>query len=219
MLAAAIVCVHLYLENEPGAELYSGAAEREQARLCFDMVASMIRNESHMESRADLLKYSITVGGKSYKALSAEAGSKHGFSPQLVVNDELHAQLTPELTEVMMTGTLKRRQPLVVHLTTSDYEREGSICNEKHDYATKVRDGVIEDRSFLPVIYTGAFETSGEQVELDLTPSVTFTDQKINRTMIVNATTLLACVENDVSGLASANSTGMSSSPVWGLSQ
>ncbi len=47
---------------------------------------------------------------------------------------------------------------------------------------------VVIPFSFLPVIYTGAFETSSEQVELDLTPSVTFTDQKINRTMIVNAT-------------------------------
>lgn len=113
----------------------------------------MIRNVPEMDKRAELYKYSIGGGDKSYKALSAEAGSKHGFSPQLVVNDELHAHRTPELTEVLMTGTLKRRQPLVVHLTTSDYEREGSICNDKHDYACKVRDGLIHDPAFLPVIY------------------------------------------------------------------
>ena len=152
-MAAAMVCVGLYLDDEPGAELYSSAAERDQARLCFDVVTGMIRNEPLMEQRAAMYKYSIVVGDKSYKALSAEAGSKHGFSPQLVVNDELHAHKSPELTEVLMTGTLKRTSPLVVHLTTSDYEREGSICNDKHDYATKVRDGVIDDPAFLPVIY------------------------------------------------------------------
>ena len=76
-LAAAIVNVHLFLDDEPGAELYSSAAEREQARLCFDVTAGMIRNESEMANRARLFKYSIVVGDKTYKALSAEAGSKH----------------------------------------------------------------------------------------------------------------------------------------------
>ena len=45
-----------------------------------------------------------------------------------------------------------RRQPLIVHITTADFDRE-SICNEKYDYACKVRDGVIDDPAFLPVIY------------------------------------------------------------------
>ena len=152
-LGAAIVCIGLYLDGEPGAELYSAAAEREQARLCFDITAGMIRQEPLMKNHAEILKYSIAVGDKSYKALSAEAGSKHGQNAQLIVNDELHAHKTAELTEVLMTGTGKRRQPLVVHLTTSDYEREGSICNDKHDYASKVRDGLIDDPAFLPVIY------------------------------------------------------------------
>lgn len=155
-MAAAIVCCGLYVEDEPGAEIYSSAAEREQARLCFEIVTGMIRNERYMAERANLYKYSIVVGDKSYKAISAEAGSKHGYNAQLVVNDELHAHRTPELTEVLQTGTGKRRQPLVVHLTTSDYEREGSICNRKHDYASKVRDGVIDDPAFLPVIYEAA---------------------------------------------------------------
>lgn len=158
-MAGSIVCAVLYLDGEPGAELYSAAAERDQARLCFDVVTGMIRNEPEMESRAQLYKYSVTVGDSSYKALSAEAGSKHGFNVHLLVNDELHAQRTPDLTEVLMTGMGKRRQPLAVHLTTSDYEREGSICNEKYDYACKVRDNGGDqnkpgyDPSFLPVIY------------------------------------------------------------------
>lgn len=153
ILAAALTLLVLYTDGEPGCEAYSSAAEREQARLCFEIVQGMIRNEPELTKHAKVYKYSILVGDGSYKALSAEAGSKHGFNAQLLVNDELHAHKTPELTEVLMTGTGARRQPLVVHLTTSDYQREGSICNDKHDYATKVRDGVIDDPSFLPVIY------------------------------------------------------------------
>ncbi len=165
-LGAAVVNIGLFLDDEPGAELYSAAAEREQARLCFEITAGMIRNEPEMLSRAEILKYAIVVGDKSYKALSAEAGTKHGFNAQLIVIDELHAHKTPELTEVLMTGTGKRRQPLVVHLTTSDYEREGSICNNKHDYASKVRDDVINDPAFLPVIYEVNTQPHKESVQL-----------------------------------------------------
>jgi len=152
-MAAAIVCLVAFLDNEPGAELYSSAAERDQARLCFEVVAGMVHNEPLMSERAKVFKYSITFGDKSYKAISAQAGTKHGFNAHLVINDELHAHKTAELTEVLATSMGARRQPLMAHLTTSDYEREGSVCNAKHDYACKVRDGIIRDPSFLPVIY------------------------------------------------------------------
>ena len=152
-MAAAVIALVLYTDDEPGAECYSAAAEREQARLCFDIVTGMIRNEPEMNSRAELYKYSIVVGDSSYKAISAEAGSKHGFNAHLVVNDELHVHRTRELTDVLATSMGSRRQPLLVHLSTSDYEREGSICNEKQDYAEKVCSGVIEDMAFLPVVY------------------------------------------------------------------
>lgn len=152
-LAAVFVCLFLYLDAEKGARLYSSAAEADQARLCFDRVAGMVRNEPLMAERTEIYKFSMVAGDKSYKYLSAVAGTKHGFNVQLLVNDELHAHKTPELTEVLMTGMGKRLNPLAVHITTSDYEREGSICNQKHDYAGKVRDGVIHDPAFLPVIY------------------------------------------------------------------
>ncbi|MFA5054405.1 MAG: terminase TerL endonuclease subunit, partial [Parcubacteria group bacterium] len=71
---------------------------------------------------------------------------------------------TPELTEVLMTGMGKRLQPLCVHLTTADYEREGSVCNQKHDYAKKVaansldRTAGIDDPAFLPVVYEATIQ-------------------------------------------------------------
>ncbi len=157
-LAAVFVCLFLYLDPEKGARLYSSAAEADQARLCFDRVAGMIRNEPLMLERTEIYKFNMVVGDKSYKYLSAVAGTKHGFNVQLLVNDELHAHKTPELTEVLMTGMGKRPNPLAVHITTSDYEREGSICNQKHDYAGKVRDGIIVDPAFLPVIYEASKE-------------------------------------------------------------
>jgi len=158
-LAATLICGSLFLRAHLGLQCYSAAADRDQARIVFGDVKRMISDEPNMEEAATIYQNSVVVGNGSYKALSAEAGTKHGLRPDLVINDELHAHKSAELTDVLMTGTaIKGKQPLVVHLTTSDYEREGSICNDKHDYASKVRDGILEDAAFLPVIYEASID-------------------------------------------------------------
>ncbi len=154
-MAAAIVCIVAYLDDEPGAELYSLGDEREQARFCFQVVAGMIALDPDLASRAEVFKYSVVFynGRGAYQAVSADAGHKHGSHPHLVINDELHVHRSADLTTAMSSGMGARDQPLLIHLSTSDWERPGSICNEKHDYASKVRDGIIADSSFLPIIY------------------------------------------------------------------
>lgn len=154
-LAAGICNLVLFTDEEPGAEIYSAAAEREQAALVFEQAAGMVNNSDTLSELARVYRKAITVEdmGSSYKAISADAGTKHGFNTHLAIIDELHAQRTPELVDVLLTSTGARRQPMIIHITTSDYERDNSICNRKHEYACKVRDGIISDPSFLPVIY------------------------------------------------------------------
>jgi phage terminase large subunit-like protein len=153
--AIALLSV-LYQDDEPGMEIYSAAADREQASLVFSQVEGMILQEPELAKHCQIYKTARSVvmenRASSYKVISADANSKHGFNSQLVVIDELHAQPNRELVDVLMTSTGGRRQPLILHVTTSDFERP-SICNEKYDYACKVRDGIIHDPSFLPIIY------------------------------------------------------------------
>lgn len=110
--------------------------------------------EPELASRSKVYTNAIVVEstGSVLKVISAEAYSKHGINAHGIIVDELHAQPDRELVDVLMTSTGARRQPLVIYITTADFDRP-SICNEKYDYATKVRDGIIEDPAFLPVIY------------------------------------------------------------------
>lgn len=155
MLAAILLYV-LFCDGEPGAQIYSAAAEREQAGLVFRHAAGMIAREPELERRAKVFRSlkSIEYPEESvvYKALSSDADTKHGFNSHFIVVDELHAHKDRELVDVLKTSTGSRRQPLVVYITTADYDRE-SICNEIYDRACQVRDGKVADRAFLPVIY------------------------------------------------------------------
>lgn len=158
-MVAGLVNYVLFWDGEPGAEIYSAAADRDQARLVFDQAKGMVLQNHKLSTNARVYNNSIVrqEKGSSYKAISAEANTKHGYNSHFIVVDELHAQPNRELVDVLATSTGARRQPMIVHITTAGYDRH-SICYEKYDYACKVRDGVIPDPYFLPVIYEALAE-------------------------------------------------------------
>lgn len=154
-LIAGLTLLMAIIDREPGGQLYSAAADREQASLIFRHMAGMIAQEPELAKRSRVYRSFKSIefpGNTIYKALSSDADTKHGLSANFIVVDELHAHRDGELLEVLKTSTGARRAPLCIYITTADYNRP-SICNTLHDYATKVRDGVIQDHSFLPVIY------------------------------------------------------------------
>lgn len=156
MIAAGLVLVALFLDEEPGAQVYSAAADREQAALVYRQAAGMIARNETLDPLCKMYRSfkSIELPGTNsvYKALSSEADTKHGLGAHMVIVDELHAHPNADLVDVLQTSMGSRTNPLLVHITTADYDRP-SICNTKHDYACKVRDGIFDDASFLPVIY------------------------------------------------------------------
>ncbi len=151
-LAAGIALYLLFMDDEPGAEIYSAAADRDQAAIVFDLAKRMVEASPPLETRSATFKNSIVVGDRSYQVLSADAYTKHGLNAHGVIFDELHAQPNRDLWDVLNTSTGARRQPLVVAITTAGYDRE-SICWEQHEYARQVAEGIIEDDSFYPAIF------------------------------------------------------------------
>lgn len=153
-LAAGFGCVLLYSDGEPGAEVYSCAADRDQAAIVFEQAKQMVLAHEEFGPASEVYRRSIvyTAKQRTWKVLSADAPTKHGLNAHGIIFDELHAQPNRELWDVMTTSTGARRQPLIVAITTAGWDRH-SICWELHNYACKVRDGIIQDDSFLPVIF------------------------------------------------------------------
>ena len=155
-LAAGIALYLLFAEEEQGSQIYSAAADRDQASLIYRHATAMLHAEPELDSRGEVYVTSRTIVKKGtlckYQALSADVPTKHGLNISGLLIDELHAQPNRHLVDTLLTGTASRRQPLVISITTADFERP-SICNEKYAYAKKVREGMSEDMAFLPVIY------------------------------------------------------------------
>lgn len=167
-LAAGIANYVLFCDPERGQQNIVAAGDRDQAALLFRQANGMVQNEPHLAKRCKVfgarggsVQKAITLNDdpSGFRVISADADTKHGGNLHLAIVDELHVQPNRDLVDTIQTSmaSKNRRQPLLIEITTADFDRE-SICNEKHDYACKVRDGIIKDAAFLPVIYEVAID-------------------------------------------------------------
>jgi len=155
-LIAALAIDGLLFDGEIGAEVYSAAADKDQASLAFNVAAQMIRNDPDLSASCDILDSQKRIvhhkTGSFYRAISAEAYSKHGFSASRILYDELGSAPTRELWDVLTTSTGARAQPLTVAISTAGYDRH-SILYELYSHAKRVAERPELDPSFLPIIY------------------------------------------------------------------
>src|SRR5688500_14866899 len=153
-IAAALALYLLYADAEPGADIISAAADREQAAVVFDIAREMVEKSRALNAITVIYRRELYVPSTNsrYKVISSEAYSKHGMNLHAAVIDELHAHEDRRLYDVLTTSTGAREQPLTFIITTASSD-EHSIATEVHRYAEKVRDGIIPDPTFLPIIY------------------------------------------------------------------
>lgn len=160
-LAAAIALYGLMADGELGGEVYSAAADRDQASLVFGVAAQMVRNDPALLKECYLVDSQKRIehwaSGSIYRAIAAEAHSKHGFNASMVIYDELHAAPDRRLYDVMSTSMGGRGQPLFIIISTAGYDRH-SILWELYQHAKKVQEHPALDPTFLPIIYEAPIE-------------------------------------------------------------
>jgi len=156
-LAAAVALYLLYADNEPSAEVYGAAADRQQASIVFDVARQMVDMTPALVKRSKIMAAGKRIvnysNGGYYQVLSAEVGTKHGLNVSGLVFDELHSQPNRQLYDVLTKGSGDaREQPLYFLITTAGTDRE-SICYEVHMKALDLLKGTKIDPSFYPVVY------------------------------------------------------------------
>ena len=161
-LAAAVALLLLCGDGEQRAEIYGCAADRNQAKIVYDVAADMVRFCPALEKRVKILesakKLIYLPTNSTYQVLSADVANKHGFNTHGVIFDELHTQPNRKLYDVMVQGSGDARmQPLYFLITTAGNNTE-SICYEVHQKALDIMSGRKIDPTFYPVIYGAGTE-------------------------------------------------------------
>ena len=159
-LAAAVALLLLCGDGEERAEVYGCAADRNQAKIVFDVAVDMVRFCPALSKRVKTLesqkKITYLPTNSSYQVLSADVANKHGFNTHGVIFDELHTQPNRKLFDVMLQGSGDARmQPLYFLITTAGNDTN-SICYEVHQKAIDIAEGRKVDPTFYSVIYGAA---------------------------------------------------------------
>ena len=148
----------LTMDSEPGAEIYSAAVDRDQAREIFDAAKAMVDlGELSKIVKTLTRNMSVEKTMSKFEPLSADEKKQHGKNIHGALCDELHVWPKHSLWSVLRTGMGARRQPIQWAITTAGSD-QSSICYQVHDYASQIlkgfKDGAFTDDSFFGIIYT-----------------------------------------------------------------
>ena len=154
VLLSGIALYCLIADNEPGAEVYSIASKKDQARIIFTEAVNMVRQSPELiritKKRKSDLYFPLTFS--KMQPLGKNSDTLDGLNSSLVIVDELHSIRDRNIYEVMKQSQSARRQPLFIMITTAGTIRE-CIFDDMYKYACGVADGTIKDDRFLPIIY------------------------------------------------------------------
>jgi len=152
---AAAIGTYLFIaDGEPGAEVYSAATKRDQAKISFDEAYRMMQ-KSEFAQMIHFVKGNMSIinTASKFEPLGADADTLDGLNPQGMIIDELHAHKTGAIWDVMDTAKGARRQPLMIAITTAGFDKN-SICWQQHEYLEKILEGIIADDSYFGMIFT-----------------------------------------------------------------
>lgn len=151
----SVLALYSLMFGPKGGEVYSVAAEKEQARIVFADAKRMIEASPELSAITKLYRDAIeyTAASSVYRVLSAESFSKEGLSPTLTIFDELHAQKNRELFDVMSLAMGARGNlASLIAITTAgvktDTTGRDSIAYSLYQYGQKIARGEIDDPSF-----------------------------------------------------------------------
>jgi phage terminase large subunit-like protein len=152
-LAAGVGLYLTFADQEAGAKVFSAATEKEQASIVFDIATAMVKASPELDGRCEIFKRTlyVTKTAAVWRVLSGHP-KKSGLNPSGVIFDEVHEQADRKLWDILRTAMGARKQPLTWAATTAGFDEE-SICFELHELARRVRDGVIDVPTLLPVIF------------------------------------------------------------------
>lgn len=148
-LMGSAIALYGLLAGEPGAEVYSAAGDRQQARIVFSEAKQQILNSPMLSRECKVYRDAIEVPryGAVYRVLSSDGKLQQGLNPSLVVFDELHVQPNDDLWDALTLGSGARQDPLAVAITTAGFDLD-TLAGRLYNYGKSVAAKEVDDDSF-----------------------------------------------------------------------
>lgn len=147
-------------DGEGGAEVYSVATKKDQAKVVWDEAKRMIKKSPALNKRIRCLVNGIFYDSTEsfLKALASDSNSLDGLNAHFVICDEVHAWKDKNLMDVMYDSMSAREQPMLLETSTMGTIRE-SVFDNEYEYCSQIINGYkelkegITDETVLPIIY------------------------------------------------------------------
>ena len=160
-MAAGVGLRLLMADGEPGAEVYSAATKKDQARLAFDAAKAMLKLSPLLSSEATAFRANIHTDDSKFEPLGADSNTMDGLNTHGLIADELHAHKDRHVMDVLTTSMGSRDQPLTYEITTAGLYDPESIGWRHHETARQVLEGTIEDETLF--VFMANSETGKEK--------------------------------------------------------
>jgi phage terminase large subunit-like protein len=147
----------LYLtvaDGEGGAQVYSAATKKDQAKIVHDGATKMVKASADLKRFAKTFRNNISCErlGSKFEPLGADSSTLDGLNTHGLIEDETHAHTDRHVHDVIVTSMGARRQPLAFIITTAGVYDPESIGWELHERAVQVLEGALEDDTFFAFI-------------------------------------------------------------------
>lgn len=154
VLTSALGLFMMIGDHEGGAEVDCVASKKDQAKIVFNEARNMVTQSpwlaKYIRKRKTDMYSAFNFG--VFQPLASDSNTLDGLNPSCGVIDELHSIKDRNIYDVVKQGMSSRKQPLMVMITTSGFNREG-IYDDMYAYAEKVMSGEVDNPRFLPLIY------------------------------------------------------------------
>lgn len=156
-LAAGIGLYMMIADGEMRAEVYAAATTRDQAHILFEDAVSMRDQSPHLTANVERsgkrkpINLAHLRSGSFFRPISAEGRSLDGKRVHCALIDEVHEHPNGQVIEKIKAGTKGRRQPLIVEITNSGFDRT-SICYRHREYSERIVNGVVADDTWFAYV-------------------------------------------------------------------
>ena len=153
-VGSGVCLLLLVLDGEAGAEIYTAATKKDQAKIVFEDAQNMARKSVSLKKRVTVQQRAIFVKAtsSSMKAMSSDSKTEDGLNPHGIYIDEYHAHPNSGLYSVLKSATGARAQPLLSIITTAGYLRNGP-CAQLRKSNIELLEQKYHDDAYFCIIY------------------------------------------------------------------